>query len=574
MIAYTIHLQTEYEMRDFERALALREVVGVLLQAQVPHFVTLYVGPKLAQVTHGYGRLTEASPFLIQPVEQMPAHQVCFLSPVEVPAGMLRDLAYVRRVERLCRSGHEEIVPTQVYINRLPKLLRNGTTSLFATEALETVSCNKREHSYLSHSFHTYKGKYYPQLVGALLNWCGVEAGDWVLEPFAGSGTTLVECSLRGVNSIGVDLNPLARLISDVKVRAISEPYEAVERGCRAILASLRDGIAAHIREDDRLLDQFLPENRDYLCEWFPAETLADINACLRAIRGCGDEAARGICLLTLSDNLREVSLQDPESLRILRRKTPPPPSNLLERMVRGVEKRLAALEVQRYLYANLRPEPCTANVLAGDARRVGTVLQDGGFGDLRFKAIITSPPYATALPYIDTDRLSLFAVGLLQKGERNELEWAMIGNREISDARRRALEEELAGNMRGLPDSVLEPIRAIHRGNIEADSGFRRRNMGALLYKYFADMQETFAQARGVLSEGAYYVVVIGNSTTKVGEAVVDVLTGDWLTEVAVAQGFRHVESFPMTDQVGYMRHSRNMIKTETIIVLQNPLH
>jgi site-specific DNA-methyltransferase (cytosine-N4-specific) len=570
MIAYTVHLQTEYHLRDFEQALALREVAGALQQAEVPTDVILHVGTKLYQVAQSYGNILSASRYPVEHIPDIGSHQICFLTMAEIPESLFRNLAYVRRIEAIEPHLHRCTVPYQVYLNRLPKLIRNGSsTALPLGDVLACVQCNRREHGYLSHSFHSYKGKYYPQLVGSLLNTCGVQPGDWVLEPFCGSGTTLVECSLRGVNSVGIDMNPLARLITEVKTSAIREPYEAIEQNCHEILSDIVRRVSNDARVDDA---QFLPENRAYLYEWFPIEALAEISVCLSAIRCCGHDAARGICLLTLSDSLREISLQDPESLRILRRKSPPPRSNLAERIARGVEKRLAALEVQRHLADHPMPARASARVLQGDARSIATALDMAHLSKIRFQSAITSPPYATALPYIDTDRLSLFALGLLQKGERSELEWAMIGNREISDVRRRAIETRMFVNSAGLPQTLLDHFLKIHQGNIATGGGFRRRNMAALLYKYFSDMQETFRQVYQALDQGGYYAVVIGNSTTNVGDEVYEIRTDDWLTEIAVAQGFLHRESIPMTDQAGYMRHSRNMIKGETIIILQKP--
>jgi site-specific DNA-methyltransferase (cytosine-N4-specific) len=338
------------------------------------------------------------------------------------------------------------------------------------------------------------------------------------------------------------------------------------------MLEAVVESIGRQEQSEDVPTDQFLPENAAYLREWFPPQALAQINATLRAIRRCEYLPARGIGLLTLSDNLREISYQDPESLRILRRKTDPPEPMLTERLMRGVQRRLASLEVLRHAAPYLPERPAHAQILTGDTRRLKEVLKEALLETVRFRAAITSPPYATALPYIDTDRLSIFALGLLRKEERAELEWGMIGNREIADARRRALEAQLLSSEHGLPETVLSPIREIHHRNAAADVGFRRRNVAALLYKYFADMQASFVQVKDVLEPGARFVVVIGNSSTVAGDEPYEICTDEWLTEIAVAQGFEHYESIPMTDQAGYMRHSKNMIKAETIIVLEKP--
>jgi tRNA G10 N-methylase Trm11 len=72
----------------------------------------------------------------------------------------------------------------------------------------------------LTHGFHTYPAKMIPQVANTLINEFGKNA-NLLFDPYCGTGTTLVEASLKGVNSIGVDLNPLARLISKVKTTSI-----------------------------------------------------------------------------------------------------------------------------------------------------------------------------------------------------------------------------------------------------------------------------------------------------------------------------------------------------------------
>ena len=79
-----------------------------------------------------------------------------------------------------------------------------------------------REIRYLTHSLHEYKGRFYPQLAKALMNYAGLQKGDTILDPFCGSGTTLVESFLFGVNAIGVDINPIATLLAKAKVESLS----------------------------------------------------------------------------------------------------------------------------------------------------------------------------------------------------------------------------------------------------------------------------------------------------------------------------------------------------------------
>ncbi|MBW2975083.1 hypothetical protein KY366_05170 [Candidatus Woesearchaeota archaeon] len=75
--------------------------------------------------------------------------------------------------------------------------------------------------SYLTHNFHPYPAKFIPQIPRNLIINLSNE-GDWILDPFCGCGTTLVESKLLKRNSIGVDINPLSTLISKVKTKFLS----------------------------------------------------------------------------------------------------------------------------------------------------------------------------------------------------------------------------------------------------------------------------------------------------------------------------------------------------------------
>lgn len=75
-----------------------------------------------------------------------------------------------------------------------------------------------------THCYHTYPAMMIPQIARTLINEYKPDGCfDLLFDPYMGSGTSLVEASLAGVNSIGTDLNPLARLIAKVKTTHYDE---------------------------------------------------------------------------------------------------------------------------------------------------------------------------------------------------------------------------------------------------------------------------------------------------------------------------------------------------------------
>src|SRR4051794_25104264 len=79
---------------------------------------------------------------------------------------------------------------------------------------------------YLTHGLHPYLASMIPQIPRRLLS-AYAGPGTRVLDPFAGGGAVLLEASLAGLPSVGVDINPLAVLISRAKTTPL--PHEILD---------------------------------------------------------------------------------------------------------------------------------------------------------------------------------------------------------------------------------------------------------------------------------------------------------------------------------------------------------
>ena len=109
------------------------------------------------------------------------------------------------------------------------KLLAKKSYNEFTLNNLETLEfteywsfrdTSRKETSYATNSYHRYPAKFIPQIVRELLVNYSKE-GDIVLDPFMGSGTTLVESMVQNRVGYGVDINPIAVLISQAKCTPI-----------------------------------------------------------------------------------------------------------------------------------------------------------------------------------------------------------------------------------------------------------------------------------------------------------------------------------------------------------------
>lgn len=445
------------------------------------------------------------------------------------------------------------IVPNQVIFE---KTNHSEVQPLF-----KDMANTKREIRYLTHAFHEYKGRYYPQLAKSLLNYAGVQKGDTLFDPFCGSGTGLVESFLQGLNAFGTDINPIAYLIAKSKIRSFFIEIQELE--------DLRHRYDAFLKQVDLNTPVSYQDKVDfeYLTHWFPMENLKKVLFLMEQIEQEVNPDVNLLLKVTLSNILKEYSYQDPTQLRIRRRKDEPK-TNLLECFLFNLEKNIKILK--NFNSLNIDKQSIKIENYLCDIKDLqnGTPIQDHSID-----VVVTSPPYLTALPYIDTDRISLFALGLAKdKSEFRQLERIMIGTREITPKERQAIETEMIASFEThlLPTPVSKMIEKIYTLNEQSEVGFRRKNMAALAFKYFVDMQLAMKQVFRVLKKGKYAFFIVGNNRTTAGEELIDIPTDDFIVLIGQQVGFTFEQKMSLDVQKSYMIYSKNAINTESVLVFK----
>lgn len=124
------------------------------------------------------------------------------------------------------------------------------------------------------HRLHPYKGKFIPQLVEYFLDThtddfkkqVYFNKGDIILDPFCGSGTTLVQANELGIHSIGIDISEFNALVSNVKISDID--FNILENEIKRISSALNVFISqSHTIEFE---EELLNELKKYNNQWFP----------------------------------------------------------------------------------------------------------------------------------------------------------------------------------------------------------------------------------------------------------------------------------------------------------------
>jgi hypothetical protein len=453
---------------------------------------------------------------------------------------------------------------------------------------VRSARSTRKESNYLSHGLHRFKGKFYPQLARALLNSAAATPGQLVLDPFAGSGTTLVESWLTGVDAIGFDVSPLATLIASTKVALLTADMSELDRQLHLFEKNLTrvakrlslpwaGADSVELPGMDDYSAEYLaeacgaPEAASELDSWFPGSVRHKLTVVLRAIAGLSDPIARDFLRVCLSDQVRSVSQQDPKDLRIRRRTEPIQDAPVLTDLLSKARAELAKLEAGHDL---LRDYPWRRPRVSAELQDTRTFIRKSHpvLGRRRVDAVVTSPPYATALPYVDTERLSFILLGLLTRSTRVRLEREMIGSREIADRERLLVERQMeAGGLASLPPEVAHDLKDVLTTNRNYPVGFRKRNTAALLYRYCVGMKQSFERVAALMRPGAESYVVLGDSRTVLGDGrSFRIRTSEHVAMLAEQVGFAWERSIPISVTVENLAHVRNAITENQILVLR----
>jgi len=271
----------------------------------------------------------------------------------------------------------------------------------------------ERERTKHVHRLHPYLGKFIPQLVEIFLRMY-FKSGDTVLDPFSGSGTTLVEANGLGIHSVGCDISQFNCLLASVKTQkydtqlAENEVLEILERTREASQPSLFHKRNGKSRQ--------LHTSSSYLRQWFAPAARRELLTYLSFIN---DYQYQDLLKVILSRAARSARLTTHFDLDFPKKpQTEPYQCYKHSRVCEPVQEamrflRRYSLDTIRRVkeFAALRTD-AEVHVLCGDAWQIVPPRPING--------IITSPPYVGLIDYHEQHR---YAYELLGLPDNRELE-------------------------------------------------------------------------------------------------------------------------------------------------------
>ena len=280
------------------------------------------------------------------------------------------------------------------------------------------------------HKLHPYLGKFIPQLVEVFLRKF-FQRGQWVLDPFVGCGTTLVQALELGVNSIGIDISEFNVLLCKVKTGKYN--LNLLEEEIKDILlrtnAKSRNVLGALFIKQLQLKTV----DNEYLSSWFHPNALHELLVFRDLIP---DYTYQDVLKIILSRAARSARLTTHFDLDFPKKpQTEPYYCRKHRRICKPTDEAYKFL--RRYGYdtlkrlrefSNLRSD-ARVDIIHGDSRKVKLRSIDG---------VITSPPYVGLIDYHEQHR---YAYELLNLKDQSEYEIGSASNGQSKKAKEKYIE-------------------------------------------------------------------------------------------------------------------------------------
>lgn len=427
------------------------------------------------------------------------------------------------------------------YVKDLPLEIDNGT--IFNIE--------NQDVSYLTHGFHKYPGKFIPQIPKWAIEKYAKKEETKIIDPFCGSGTTLVEGLINGYDSVGVDIDPLSCLITKVKSTPIQP--EILEEMISCVI------------KNSKIEDEVFQPKTHNIDHWFTEKAQRDlgrirtsIDKVLVKFETIEDVEDYYDCLIVLfSSIIRRVSNADNQSQKTY-------VSGTKEKIPAEVDT-LFKKQSQYYL------QKIDELYDIWDGKTKAKVIQSNGspnIGELvnsEFDLVITSPPYIKSIDYVYNQMAELFWVGDLfeldtqekqNKKRRNYTGTTLIYKKEYGDF--------------DISDIEIECIKGVIEEIFKDEKNGQKH--AYIVNDYFNFMKKHLESMFDLLKENGHYIMVIGNST--VSDILVE--SADLIVRIAELVGYELENrwSYEIKNHfMGFHRLGRGgKIKEDHVLIFRKP--
>jgi len=409
-----------------------------------------------------------------------------------------------------------------IEIEEIPKKPQAGTTFLIRGNGMSDYT----------HGFFKYPCKYIPHIPRWFLNEYGNSDTEkfGILDPFVGSGTTLVESSLIGYPSYGIDIDPLSCLLSKVKTTKFNKKeIKLLEDVVKVFKERLRKDVIS----DSGIL-KYQPDY-SMLDYWFSKDAIKNLSKIKYHIdyfyKKTKSKRIRDFLLIAFASIIRRASLAEEQSPK------PYISKKIKKRVVEADKLFISVLE--KYVKAlkdfSEDTKISSAKLIGYEARNINKKSIKNGSVHLA----MTSPPYINAFDYVRSLKLENIWLNLVKEDGLSDFYDKQVGTEKISSDRYNK-EYPITGYL--LLDDKLKKIYQIDkkRSYVVAD--------------FFLSMKRNLEEIRKALIPGGYYCIVVGNSQIR----KVEIPTSQYLIDIAKSLNYKLINNFSYIIRNRYLRIPR----------------
>ena len=380
-----------------------------------------------------------------------------------------------------------------------------------------------------THGFHQYPARMHPEIAKRLIEKYAIKSSDIVFDPFMGSGGVLVESMLHGNNSVGIDLNPFAVLLTKVK----TTPLDAakLETAFNQIILDSKKDKENKIEYDNA--PNFLPKKpkEKSLKFWYQDDALRDLQILKNHVFLIKDEKTRDFFKICFSLATRKVSFQKNSIYKIYRMKPDKRElfkPNVLDEFSKICKNNIKNMnEFSNTLGINYsKATPILGNTFAAPE------LLDGKKPTL----VVTSPPYGDHGTTVAYGQFSRHPGMWLELEDNDEL--FAVDSNGLGGQKKESFEDLNSETL----DKTLKKIK-------EKDSQVPKEkthaNRTADVYSFFYDLDKCFDKISQVLKpKQSHCCFVVANRTVRREKIPTDIIC----VELAKKYGFKHVDTIYRT--------------------------
>jgi DNA methylase len=363
---------------------------------------------------------------------------------------------------------------------------------------------------------------YSDHLVSQLLDRFKVQEGDWVLDPFCGSGTTLIECLKRGINAVGIDANPSSCFAAQVKADWTLDGLRLRQNAAKARLAYLQV-----IRTNRHLKDPtytYLSKTGFIKRGWISEKPLRKALALKIAIQALSvTPRYKNALMLALIAEITASAANikfGPELYC--------GPSKENHDVLDGFLKRIETMASDLAVVSDVARSAVT--VVQGDSRNCGALPEV--LKHAPFAAIICSPPYPAEHDYTRNSRLELaFLDQVPDLASLRVIKKGMIRSHSKGIYVTDSDGDEVLGNQR-----IMAVVEEIQRRADLKSHGFARY-YPIVAKEYFGGIKKHLAAVLPLLKQEGFCAYVVGDQSSYLG---VHIPTAEIISELAYEVGFK----------------------------------